>query len=245
MIIGQDDLIDELVEEVLDEAKVMHPPVDPFEVAERLGITVAFDGGQTTRGRQKQLAGKPLILVRPDCRRERNNWVVAHELGEVWAAEWFRRSDVSPDEVSPTAREEFANRFASRLLLPSRWFLIDAETSGRHFHRLKTRYKTASYELIGWRMLDMPEPTVVTLCDQGKVIRRRCNWSGRPPRMLPVEQSAWHQSHREATVAKETSHGVVVQAWAIHEPHWKREIVHTTCADELGDAHDDFDEADR
>ncbi|MEX1231910.1 MAG: ImmA/IrrE family metallo-endopeptidase [Planctomycetaceae bacterium] len=242
MIIGHEDLLDELIEEVLHEAKVLHPPVDPFAVAARFRITVAFDGEQSTRGRHKQLAGKPVILVRPDSRKERNCWVVAHELGEVWATEWFRRSGVSPDEASPTAREEFANRFASRLLLPSRWFFLDAEMNGRHFHRLKTRYRTASYELIGWRMLDMPQPTIVTLCDQGSIVRRRCNWPGRPPRLLPVEQSAWQHAHRESDVAKQTANGIVVQTWAIHEPHWKREIIHTMCADEFGDAYDPDDD---
>ncbi|MDA0835831.1 MAG: ImmA/IrrE family metallo-endopeptidase [Planctomycetota bacterium] len=238
MIIGHDDLLDELVEDVLNEAQVLHPPIDPFLVAARYGITIAYDGTQTTRGRHKQLAGKPVILVRPDERKERNCWVVAHELGEVWATEWFRRNGAIPNEVTPADREEFANRFASRLLLPSRWFFLDAELTGRHFCRLKTRYRTASYELIGWRMLDLPQPTVVTLCDQGRIVRRRSNRTPSSPALFPIEKEAWQHAHREADVARRTANGIVVQAWAIHEPHWKREILHTILPDEFSQEFD-------
>jgi len=101
---------------------------------------------------------------------------------------------------------------------------------------LKERYSTASHELIARRMLEMPPPIVVTLCDLGRVRWRRTNTGSRPPRLLPEENNVWRVAHESGTAASETFDASAtgldsVHCWPIHEVDWKREILRTAIAE--------------
>jgi Zn-dependent peptidase ImmA (M78 family) len=120
--------LDELVTEVLDEAGVSAPPVDAFQVARSLGLVIATDDRQSGRARFVRLSGyrsgssHGSILLKPDPRTERQQWAVAHEIGEHLSQRLFAALGVEPWEAPEGAREQTANHLAGRLLLPSRWF---------------------------------------------------------------------------------------------------------------------------
>src|SRR5262245_33973731 len=124
--------IDACAAEILWEAGVIVPPVDAIMVAERLEIIVARDVAMPYRGRFVRLAGQAgrgseqgTIVVATAERPEREQWAVAHEIGESVAYRVFDRLGVSFDESLSTAREQVANRLANALLLPRRWFAAD------------------------------------------------------------------------------------------------------------------------
>ena len=149
-------------------------PVDAILLADQLGVTVAVDRSQAGRGRHKRMAGKSAIFLSPDDRPERLQWAAAHELGEMFACEVFLRANVEfgrveKDHIDPTLREQVANLFASRLLLPTRSFSDDARRTECDLLELKAIYRTSSHELIVMRLLDLPEPSIVTIFDQGQL----------------------------------------------------------------------------
>lgn len=220
--------LDARVCQLLDEARVNQPPVDAIRVAHCLGIGVICDTSQQPRGRQARVGGRVSIFIRPDDRRERLQWAVAHELGETLACELFQGAGFEPDEVDPPSRERGANLAASRLLLPSVWFPDDAERLAGDLFSLKRRYDTASHELIAFRLLDLPEPAVVTVFDQGRQSRRRGNGGARVPPLDRVEQECWLAVRRFRQPHETTADGRRVQGWPIHEPGWQREILRTT-----------------
>jgi hypothetical protein len=101
---------------------------------------------------------------------------------------------------------------------------------------LKQRFATASHELIARRMLEMPPPIVVTLCDLGKIRWRRTNAGHRPPQLLPEEAKAWratHESGKPTSIRLDSGATGLerVDAWAIHEVDWKREIIRSAIAE--------------
>jgi len=216
--------------ELLDAAGVTEPPVDPLAIARRLQIQVLFDQQQQPRGRHTRIAGRPSIFVRPDERPERLNWAVAHELGESVAYRVFERLQVSFADVAPADREEVANLLASRLLLPDAWFLPDALACDGNIFHLKQRYATASHELIAWRLLDLPLPTIVSVFDQGRLSRRKCNGDAAARRLHRAEQHCWQQVHRYNRPHTVRAPGLAVQGWPIHEAGWQREVLRTTLA---------------
>lgn len=231
-------VLDEVAAEVLDRTKVTAPPVDALLVAGRLRILVAFDAGQQGRARHKKLAGAPSIFLKPDERPERVQWAAAHELGEVLAHRVAERADISADELASGLREQIANQMASRLLLPRAWFFSDAERLGGSLPQLKAIYRTASHELIAWRLLDLPNPSIVTIFDKGRMVRRRASSGGQAPPLSAIERACWRQVHQSGQVLQHAVGGIVVQGCPVHEPHWKREILRTTPrggADESGD----------
>jgi hypothetical protein len=209
-------------------------------VADALGLVVAHDFSMPYRGRFVRLAeqgagGQATIVVGQSERPEREQWTVAHEIGESVAYRVFERLGVPFHEALPTARELVANRLASCLLLPKRWFASDGRDYDWDLLEMKDRYVTASHELIARRMLEMRLPVVITVCDHGRVHWRRSNVMVRPPCMLPEEQAVWCESHETSLASEATLDAAAglerVRCWAIHEPVWKREILRSEIAE--------------
>ena len=226
--------LDACAAEVLWEAGISEPPVDALAVADGLGLVVTRDFAMPYRGRFVRLAtreecggGQGTIVVGEAQRPERQQWAVAHEIGESVAYRVFDRLGVAFDETLPTGRERVANRLANCLLLPRRWFAVDGRELDWDLIALKDRYATASRELIARRMLEMRPPIVITVCDLGRVHWRRSNVTARPPSMLSEETAIWREAHETGLPAEETldsETGVsLVRCWPIHEPGWKRE----------------------
>lgn len=223
-------IVDEIVHDILLQGGAPAPPVDAVRIAQRLGIILAADVSQMGRARQKRFGEQSVILVRPDDRPERLQWAVAHELGEIFAHRVAERATEQGILEELPVREEIANRFASRLLLPSRWFDEDARRCRGDLPTLKEIYRTASHESIAWRLLDLDDSTVITICDQGSVSARRGNFSC-PNRLHPIEKAAWEEAHKRNRPSCREEESVRIQCWPIHELNWKREILRTTCKD--------------
>jgi hypothetical protein len=234
--------VDACAAEALWEAGIDSPPVDALAVAEGLRLVVARDYAMPCRGRFVRLAdhhggggGQGTIVVGLAERPEREQWAVAHEIGESIAHRVFERLGVHFDEALPTARELVANRLAGGLLLPRRWFAVDGRELDWDLLELKERYTTASHELIARRMLDMRPPIVITVCDHGRVHWRRSNVTRRPPDLTRDEREVWRDVHRAGLPACETpdteSGLESIRCWPIHEPDWKREIIRSAIAE--------------
>ncbi len=225
-------VLDAVAGEVLAAAKMDRPPVDAFAVARTLGITVAEDVHQSSRGRYVRLRVKgrrprPTILLRPDPRPERRHWALAHEIGEHLAHRVYRLLNIEPAETRAGSREAVANQLAGRLLVPTGWYREDALKFDWELTRLKTRYSTASHELLARRMLDLPPPVIVTIVDDGRLYFRRSNVPGCVPPLTDTEKSCRRDAHRQGRSVAARSGAARVQAWPIHEPGWKREILRT------------------
>lgn len=225
--------LDAVAAAVLDAAQATAPPVDAIELARALRLSVAWDDRQSGRGRTVRIGdfrgGRPRgsILLRPEPRRERLHWAIAHEIGETCAVQVFDRLGVDPREAPSGARETVANQLAGRLLLPRAWFARDAREHDWDVLRLKQRYATASHELIARRMLDFPPRIAITVFDHGRLTLRQGNLSCRPGALVPAEISGWREAHQESRSVVVEDLSCRVQVWPIHEPDWKREILRT------------------
>lgn len=223
--------------ELLWEIGIDRPPVDAFEVAYRLGLTIAEDRALASRARYVRLGhdscstDNGTILLASELRPERRQWSVAHEVGEFACQRVFDRLGVIPMDAPLGSREGVANRMAGTLLLPRRWFVPDAQNVDWDLHALKRLYPTASHELIGRRTLELFRgPAVVTIFDQGDIAWRRSNCQPTSAHLSEPEHLVWSHSHRQAANTEEfpLMPGIArVRCWPIHEPGWRREILLT------------------
>ncbi|HLJ95987.1 MAG TPA: ImmA/IrrE family metallo-endopeptidase [Gemmataceae bacterium] len=218
--------VDRAVEELLDGAGIAAPPVDAIAMAQRhLGIVVCLDRRQPQRGRAQRAGGRKQIYLRPEPREERHQWTVAHEIGEHVKIDLLQRLGIEPAQTRAMMGESLANLFAYRLLVPTCWFATDAPDTGYDLLELKKRYRTASHEVIAWRMLDLPEPCIITILDNDHISRRRSNgWRTRRQLEAPEQecQRYVHYYSRSTVVQKD---GWTVQGWPVHQPDWKREVL--------------------
>lgn len=225
--------LDRVVEEILDEVGIRQPPIDAIAVARLLGIAVALDDRQQGRARYVRLSdrwsghSRATILLRPEPRAERRQWAVAHEVGEHLAHRVFSGWGADPLETVPNAREQVANCLAGRLLLPTEWFAADATACDWDLLALKTRYVTASHELIARRMLDCRPTVIISIFDQGRISFRRSNVLGRVPPPSRAEIECSNRVHLHCRPQRERQGLTRVQGWPIHEEGWKRDILRT------------------
>lgn len=225
--------LDSVADDALVALSDATPPIDALALAKALRMPVAWDTDQEGRGRIVRLGGfdggeaRTSIFLRPDERRERLQWAVAHEIGESLAEQVFARLHADPREAPAGAREKVANQLAGRLLLPRAMFERDGRQLDWDLPALKHRYPTASHELIARRMLDVGAGLMITIFDHGRRTFRRGTLPGRLPPFDALEQAAWREAHLHGQVAALGDYRMRVRAWPIHEPAWKREILRT------------------
>lgn len=219
-------IVDQMVQELLDAAGVVAPPVDAIALAQRhLGMVICLDKRQPQRGRAQRTMGKSQIYLRPEPTEERHQWTVAHEIGEHLKAELLERLGVQPGEARPMTGESLANLFAYHLLVPTHWFADDARTLDHDLLELKKKYTTSSHEVLAWRFLDLPEPCVVTVIDNGAVTRRRSNGVRITRALHATEEKCQKYVTHYARPKVVREDGWTVQGWPVHRSDWKREIL--------------------
>ncbi len=228
------EVVDRAVAELLEAAGLAEPPVDAIALAQRhLGMVVCLDRTQPQRGRAQRVAGRKQIFLRPEPSEERHQWTVAHEIGEHLKADLLARLGIDPEEARPLTGESLANLFADRLLVPTPW-LAELGRQCRHdLLELKRQFRTASHEVIAWRLLDLPEPCIITIVDNGSVHRRRGNAWRVGKELSPAERACQQRVHQESRPHELRRDGWSVQGWPIHQLDWKREVLRSVLEESL------------
>src|ERR1700730_11365052 len=106
-------VLDQIVQELLEQAGVEGPPVDAIALAQRhLGMSVSLDSQQRDRGRVQRAGRKPQIFLRPEPTEERHQWTVAHEIGRHFKNQIFERLNLTPAEGKTLTGESLSNLFS-------------------------------------------------------------------------------------------------------------------------------------
>jgi hypothetical protein len=200
------DAVDRAVAGLLDDAGVSSPPVDAVALAQRhLGL---------------------ILRPKPDLTPEQRQFAAAREVGRVGKDDLLRRLDLDPEEQRRgLAGASLVNLFAERLLLPTPWFRDAARAAGFDLLALKERFATASHEAIAWRLLDLDEPCLITLVENGSVVRRRGNVARAGKGLSPPERRCLQQVQRSGRPCDLSEDGWRVQGWPIDPGGGKREVL--------------------
>jgi hypothetical protein len=158
--------VDRTIAALLDRAKLVEPPVDAIALAENTLEIKLSD-------------------LDPEWSEERRQWTAAHEIGRSLKSQLLEQLGV---EGRGFAGASLANLVAARLLTPTAWFAADAPAVDYDLLELKKRYGTASHEELAWRMLDLPEPCIITVLDDDTIRRRRGNALPAKRELSPAEK---------------------------------------------------------
>jgi hypothetical protein len=227
--------VDRAIADLLQRAGVEGPPVDAIALAQRhLRIIVCLDRRQEQRGRAQRAAGRKQIFLRPEPSEERHQWTVAHEIGEHLKGSLMTRLGVDPEQTRAMSGESLANLFAHRLLTPTEWFAADARLMQHDIPELKRRYATASHEVIAKRLLDLPEPCIITIMDNDHIHFRRGTGIRAGHQLEPPEKQCQQYVNHYSRPHVVQSGGWTVHGWPVHQPDWKREILRSVAAEGEG-----------
>jgi len=201
---------DAIVEELVSAAGVSQPPVDALVLARHLGIVV----GDEARSHKRDTPS-------PEARQ----WTAAQAVGARLKPDLLRRLGVDPAFRTGLSGASLPDLLARRLLTPTSWFADDARACGWDLPELKRLYATAGYEVVAWRLLDLPTPCVITIVDNGHVQRRRSNAWRVAKTLQPAERECQRYVSHYSRPRVVAADGWTVQGWPVHAPDWKREIL--------------------
>jgi hypothetical protein len=85
------------------------------------------------------------------------------------------RLGIAPGTENKAAQTHLLGVIVPRFLLPTRWFEPESRKAGYDLLAVKERFVTAHMETIALRWLDLDEPCVISILDDGTVSTRKSN----------------------------------------------------------------------
>jgi hypothetical protein len=202
--------LDRFVMDLLDAAGVAEPPVDAVALALRhLRLKLDLD---------------------PHADDEARHAAAAHAAGERLKPDLLRALGL--DRPRGLLGGSVAGLLADRLLAPTPWLADEGRACGWDLFALKQRFATASHERLALRLLDLDEPCVISVIDNGHVSKRRSNAFRVNKQLSAPEARVQQLVHRYSRPHDRNEEGWRVQGWPVHAADWKREILRAVPPDE-------------
>ena len=154
---------DAVIDALFDAAGITNPPIDAVRVARHLGVVVTAE--PPGRGRDSPRAAQPAA--------ERLQWAAAQAVAVRLRSDLLVRLGLTEEGPRPLFAESPTTLLARRLLMPTAWFTTSARDCGWDVLELHSLYPTASPAQVAWRLLDLSEPCVITIIDNGTITQRR------------------------------------------------------------------------
>jgi hypothetical protein len=172
--------IDRLVNGLIERAGVVKAPVNALEIAENhLGIPIQVVDPieEDERGRPRPRS-RPLgsgIVLTPTMTEEQQQKAAAEGIARALLPEVLRKLDVVPGSESKQLSAHLRGLVVARLLVPNGLLRAALRECRYDLLALKGVFSTASCETIALRLLDLDEPCVIAIVDDGIVAIRRAN----------------------------------------------------------------------
>ena len=240
----QDDLfdaIDRLVRDVLERHNIDTPPVDAMLLAQdEFDCTIREEEPEEEEaapGRFGPRAGKRFnrheIVFRPDQSEQSRQMVCARACAKGLVPHVLAKLGVETDgQQNRSAASSLMGVITPRFLLPTRWFSKDARKAGYDLEALKLTYPTAPYETMALRLLDLDDPCVIAIVDDGNVSVRRSNQNQVGKKLTSAEERCLVKVGEERDPQKVRHDGWTTQGWPIPNGPFNR-IILRSVADDL------------
>jgi len=213
----REDIIHQTVERLLAAARIKDPPVSPQRIARALRINVLDRDLPKRRGQSYRYRGMKFVDIGKGDRTERSNFALAHEIMELELPETI---------TDKQERHEIAARGTAALLCPKRFFSEAIEPGEFDLFGLKTRFSTASHEVIALRSLDFSE-AIISVFDNGRLVNRQTSYSFGAQRVSPFERELMKHVMASGEVERDVWDGVSAIAHPVFEDDFKRVILRT------------------
>jgi hypothetical protein len=221
--------IDRVVGNYLEGMRIYRPPVDWVDLAQSIsGIRTEVRDEATGLGRKRAASQGKLLLgesLREESRQRLAAQTIAHSLipqvGEALGAE--------TGEKLPSA---WVRILVERLMVPPGWFReVWREVEG-NLSKALDRFEGTPIDLVAQRLLDSPEPTVLSIVDHGALVHRASNGPRLGKTLWPLEKECLAYVANFSRARRMSQGGMTVWCWPIHKSDWKKEILRTVVSED-------------
>jgi hypothetical protein len=214
--------IDRLVGGLLERAGVTAPPVDALSVAENhLGIPVEVvepveeDERGRPRPRPRPRPAGAGVVLSPDMTEEQRQKAAADGIARLLLPDILRKLDVVPGSENKQFAAHVRGLVIARLLVPTKLLRAALRECRYDVPALKEKFATATAEAVALRLLDLDEPCVISIVDDGVVSLRRGNRRQEAKRLEPAEQQCLDRVAELELPHRLRGGGWTVQGWPV------------------------------
>lgn len=232
MSFSQEDVLDacdRLVAGLLERAGVTEPPVDALRVAEHhLGIPVeVVEPEHDDRGRPRPGSRRPTsgIALAPHMTAEQRQSAAAHGIARALLPDLLRKLGVEPGGESKQAAAHLRGLLVARVLVPTRLLRSALRQTKYDLPALQKVFTTASFETLALRLLDLDDPCVIAIVDDGVVATRRGNGAPVTRKLTPAEQDCLTAVMEQDLPDRQRSGGWTVQGWPVPGRPFRRVVL--------------------
>jgi hypothetical protein len=224
------DAIDRLVAPLLERAGVGAPPVDALRLAEdHLGIPVEYvEPEEDDYGRPRPPArrgGGMGIVLAPDMTDEQRQAAAARGVARTLLPDLLREVGLTPGTESKPAAAHFRGLIAARLLVPTRMLRSALRSCKYDVPALQGVFATASFEAVALRLLDLDDPCVIAVVDDGVVAVRRGNREAASRKLTPAEQACLDRVMELDEPQRVRTGGWTACGWPVPDRPFRRVIL--------------------
>jgi predicted transcriptional regulator len=207
------DAIDRLVARLLERVGCHSPPVDALHIAEEhLGIPVevVHPAERASLGRRPRRHTAGIVLT-PGMTPEQEQAAAAAGIAQALLPDLLRRLGVVSGSEPKAGLGQLRGLLATRLLIPTPMLRVAASRCKYDVLALRDQFTTATPEAVALRLLDLEEPCVVAIVDDGVVVTRRGNRTSETKKLTAAEQECL-----ERVMALDLPHRARVGQWTAY-----------------------------
>lgn len=228
----QDELIEaaeRLVAGLLERAGAAEPPVDALRIAEHhLGIPVTEEEpeederGRPRAGSRKRPEG---IVYSTHASEEQRQNAAAQGIAKALIPDLLRKFGVEPGTENKQVAAHIRSLIVGRVMVPTRQLRSALRSCKYDLIALKKHFRSASMETIAHRLLDLDDPCVIAIVDDGVVASRRGNASAVSKKLTPAEQKCLTRVMEQDLPDAQRLEGWSVQGWPVPGRPFQRVIL--------------------
>jgi hypothetical protein len=223
------DAVERLVAGLLERAGIPEPPVDALRIAEdHLGIPVTIAApDEDERGRPRAPTRRPGegIVVSANASEEGRHSLAAQGIARALLPDLLRKFGIEPGTEEKQASSYIRGLIASRILVPTKLLRTSLRSCKYDLTALKRAFRTAGYETIALRLLDLDDPCVIAIVDDGVVTLRRGNAMPVSKKLTPAEEACLSRVMEQELPDTQRQAGWRVQGWPAPHPAFRRVIL--------------------
>ncbi len=184
--------IDRCVVELLAQHGIDEPPVDAVQlVQDAFRYTVTYEeeeeaepqyGDPPKRRRPREL------VMKHSQSPGGQQMMAARACAKEMVPAILQKLGVVPGTEEKSSHSHLMGLVAPRLLLPTRWFESAARKASSDLLRIQEAFHTVNLEPIAMRLLQLEDPCVIAIVDDGSVALRRSNAMQATKKLTPAEE---------------------------------------------------------
>lgn len=221
--------VERLVAGLLERAGVVEPPVNALRIAEEhLGIPVTIEEpeederGRPRAGSRRRFEGIVFSSLASDEQRQN---AAAQGIARALMPDLLRKFGIEPGTENKQVAAHVRSLIAGRLLVPTQQLRSALRSCKYDLIALKRHFQSAGMEMIAHRLLDLDEPCVIAIVDDGVVTSRRGNASTVSKKLTPGEEICLKRVMEQDLPDVQRVEGWRVQGWPVPGRPFQRVIL--------------------